>query len=146
MADFSHLKALEVTAGRTAEYKIHQITVNERTPALTVGPATEANKPYFNVLLRRAGRSARTIRAGTISASLVSENREEDLELYSKFVIKGWTDMVDCSTGKDVKFSADECRQFLQELPDWLFDDLRNFCGNPANFTEQMNVEIVAGN
>jgi len=146
MADFSHLKDLEVTNETTSRYKLHQITVNGLTPTLIVAPATEANKPYYNRLLKRAGKSARAVRAGAISSAMIDDNREEDKELYPKYVIKGWEDMVDGKTGKETKFSVAECADFLAALPNWLFDDVRNYCGNPANFAELMDIEVVAGN
>lgn len=146
MADFSHLKGLDVSTDKTAEFHLHQITVNGKTPVLIVAPATEANKPYFNALLKRAGKSARQVRAGAISSGMIAENRDEDRDLYPKHVVKGWRDVIDGKTGEDVKFSAKECRAFLEALPDWLFDDCRNFCGNPANFTDVVDVEVHAKN
>lgn len=146
MADFSHLKVLEVSPDKTARYTLHQITVNGKTPTLIVAPATEANKPYFNALLKRAGKMAGALRAGNINAGMIEQNRGEDYDLYPRHVVKGWEDMVDGKTGKDVAFSKEECANFLSELPDWLFDDLRNWCGNPANFAELMDVEVNAGN
>ena len=146
MTDFSYLKALEVSPEKTARYVIHQITVNGLTPTLLVAPATEANKPYFNALLKRAGKSARAVRAGTISAGMIEENREDDKDLYPKHVIKGWEDMIDGKTGDITKFSVKDCAEFIKDLPDWLFDDLTKFCGNPASFTELMDVRVNAGN
>ncbi len=145
MADFSHLNVLEVTQDKTARYTLHQITVNGKTPTLIVAPATEANRPYFNALLKRAGKSAKAIRAGAINAGMVEDNRDEDKDLYPRFIIQGWEDMID-ATGKDTAFSKTECVDFLDQLPSWIFDDLRQFCGNPANYTELMDVEISAGN
>ena len=146
MADFSHLKTLDVSTDKTARFTIHQITVNGKTPTLIVAPATDANKPYFNALLKRAGKSVRQIRSGSINAGMIDENREEERALYPKHVVKGWEDMLDGTSGKDVPFSKSECAEFLGQLPDWIFDDMRTFCGNPANFTELMDVETKAKN
>ncbi len=145
MTDFSHLKGLEVSADNTAKYTIHQIMVNGKTPTLIVAPATEANKPYFNALLKSTGKNARTIRAGIMNTGMLDENRKEDRELYPSHIVKGWDDMLDAG-GKEIKFSMNEVVSFLSELPDWLFDDIRNFCGNPANFTELVNLEISSKN
>ena len=145
MADFSHLQELDVSAETTAEFTLHQITVNGKTPTLIVAPATEANKPYFNALLKRAGKTARQVKAGAVNAGMIEENREEDKELYPKHVIKGWKDVVD-ATGEDTKFSAKDCEAFVAALPNWLFDEVRNFCGNPASFAEVLDVEVSAKN
>lgn len=144
MADFSYLKTLDVVE-RTAEFTLHQIAINGVSPTLVLASATEANKPYFNALLKRAGKSARQVRAGAVSASLIEENREEDKALYPKHVIKGWTGVTDAN-GADVTFSSDDCIDFIAQLPNWLFDDIRNFAGNPANFTDLIDVEVNAKN
>ncbi len=145
MADFKYLEALDVPVDKTVEYTFHQITVNGRSPTLIVAPATEANKPYFNALLKRASKSARQVRAGAINAGLIEENREEDRELYPKYVARGWRDMID-GGGIELKFSVSDCADFLNALANWMFDDLRNFCGNPANYAESLDVEIKAKN
>jgi len=145
MADFGHLKQLEVSNENTAEYTIHQIAVNGKTPTLILAPATEANKGYFNNLLKRAGKSARQVKAGMINLGLVEENREEDKELYPEYVIRGWKDVLDVD-GSDVKFSKKEAQQFINLLPNWIFDDIRNFAGNPGSFAEILDIEISAKN
>ncbi len=145
MADFSHLKAFDVKQDATVDYTIHAITVNGVSPTLMVSPATEANKPYFNALLKRAGKTARVARAGKVNLGMIEENRDEDRALYPLHIIKGWKDVLD-SDGSEAKFTAEDAAKFLAAIPDWCFDDLRNFCGNPANFTETVDVEVSAKN
>lgn len=143
MADFSHLSALEVARDKTARLTLHQITVNGVSPTLILRPAAEVNKPYYNALLKRAGR---TIRSGVISVGVIEENREEDRELFPEYVMTGWDNMVDGETGKDVKFSRDEAVDFLKALPDWLFDEVRNFASNTANYADVVDLRIKAKN
>ncbi len=150
MADFSHLEQMEVSTERTARYPLHEITVEGITPTLILKPATEANLPYFNALLKRSRRTGQALRANAINAGMISENRDEDRELYPKYVVVGWEDMID-SKGRRVKFSAGSCKDFLAALPDWLFDNVRNFSGNPVNFVDydmdvQFDVEGAAKN
>lgn len=145
MSNFSHLGSLEVSADKTAEYTLHQITVNGVSPTLIVAPATEVNKPYFNALLKRAGKNARQVRAGAVNTGLIEENRDEDRELYPKYVIKGWRNVLDVE-GATVKFSQKEVQSFLDALPAWMFDDLRSFCGSPVNFTELVDIDTSAKN
>ncbi len=145
MTNFSHLGALEVSPDTTSEYTLHQITVNGASPVLTVAPATEANKPYFNALLKRASKTARQIQAGAVNTGLIEENRLEDRELYPKHIIKGWHDVFDAD-GTKVNFNRGNLKEFLDALPDWLFDDLRSYCGSPANFSELVDIETSAKN
>jgi len=140
--DFSHLKSLEVR-NKTAEYSLFQISGE---PTLILKPATEANKGYFNSVLRRSRRNLRAVKSGAISQKMIKENRDEDKELYPKHIITGWVDIKD-SSGEDVLFSPDNCADFLEVLPDWIFDDIRNFAGSSENFSEEIiDVENKLGN
>lgn len=141
--DFSHLKNLDVK-DKTARFPIHQIA---GAPVLIVKPATEANKPYFNAVLKKSRRNVRALKAGAISQVMIAENREQDRCLFPKFVVVGWEGVAD-SKGKDAEFSPDNCEAFLRALPDWIFDEVRNFAGDSVNFTDDdmPDVETRAGN
>lgn len=141
MTNFSHLKELEVK-DKTADYTIYQI-IGE--PTLIVKPATEANKAYFNSVLRQSRRNISALK-GQINAKTIKRNRDEDKKLYPKSIITGWKDVRD-NEGKSVKFSIENAGDFIEALPDWVFDDLRGFCGDPSNFFgEQIDVEEKLGN
>lgn len=142
MADFSHLSQFDVRLDKTSRYVLYQISGE---PVLIVAPATEANKPYFNAVLKRARRSSRAIQAGAVNLGMISENRTEDRQLYPEHIVVGWDGVVD-KDKNPVDFSLDNCRAFLRALPDWIFDDLRQYCGNPNNFVDQIDVEDVAKN
>lgn len=144
-SDFSHLSALNVDSGKTVEYPIPEIQVNGKSPTLILASATEANKPYFNELLKRAAKTAKAIKRGSLNADMLAENREEDKELYPKHVIKGWRDMLDAA-GQDSPFHRENCELFIQALPDWLFDDIRTFCTEPSNLVEMGNIEVASKN
>lgn len=140
--DFSHLKNLDVK-DKTARYTIHQIA---GAPVLIMNPATEANKPYFNAVLKKSRRNVRALKAGAISQVMIAENREQDRELFPRCVVTGWEGVTDAK-GKTVEFSRENCEAFLRALPDWIFDEVRNFAGDSINFTEDMpDVEVKAGN
>lgn len=130
---FGDLKQYAIGKDTLARYTLHQIEVNGKSPTLIVGPATEANPSYFNALLKRSARSARQIAAGKVNAGMIAENREEDRNLYPLHILRGWEDMVDAK-GKDIEFTREDAVEFIGELPDWVFDDIRNFCGRPDNF------------
>lgn len=142
MTDFSYLKNLDVK-NKTAHYPIHQIA---GTPVLIMKPATEANKPYFNAVLKKSRRNVRALKAGAINQVMIAENREQDRELFPRFVVTGWEDLVDAK-GEAVEFNRENCEAFLRALPDWIFDEVRNFAGDSINFTEDMpDIEVKAKN
>ncbi|UFK26769.1 hypothetical protein [Roseobacter phage RDJL6] len=144
MSQFAHLKKMEVQGGKTAEFKMHAL---EGTPVLTVKPAMESNKAYFNASLKASRSNMRSIRNGNVTAGLLDETRETDRELYGKHIIVGWNNVLD-SSGKSVPFDRSVASDFLEALPNWLFDELREFCGTPSNFIEdhQVDTEAVAKN
>lgn len=142
MPNFGKLNELTVTANTTAECKLFHITVNGKSPILVVAPATEVNKPYFNEQLRRVSSSVKQVKAGAINASMLEEGRDDDRELYPKFVIKGWRDMLDHETGEEIKFSRKVCEEFLQALPDHVFDYIREFAANTSSFTGMVDVDV----
>ena len=130
MSKFEHLGKLDVKDKNVVDYVIFQI---ESEPVLKLKPATEANKPYFNAVLRGSRKNMRAIRSGSINAIMLEENRAQDRELFPKHVVAGWEKVTD-SDGKPVPFSEENCQDFLRALPDWIFDEIRDFAGNAANF------------
>lgn len=136
MSKFGSMRKQHVKADDTAEYPLYQIELNGKSPTLLVRPATEVNKPYFNALLKRSARAARMARAGKIDAATLARNRDEDRQLYPELVVYGWKDVIG-DDGKAVAFTRDDCAEFLGALDDWVFDDVRNFCGDPVSFRKE---------
>jgi hypothetical protein len=141
MAEFKKNPKLE-----TASCMLYSIEGFEgRSPVLIGRPATERNKPYFNEQCRRSEHLIR--RKARLSAELVADNRNRDRELYPKFVLTGWKDVIDAD-GKLVVYSQAECEAFLRNgLDDDIFDDeVRAFFSNEANFRQQIDGGAAAGN
>jgi hypothetical protein len=130
MTDFANLKAMEVRAERTAAFTLYQI---EGEPVLHMAPATEANEPYFNELLKRSKRNQRRINAGNFTSGMIQENRDNDRELYPRFVVRGWNRVVDAK-GEVAEATEENVKAFLVALPDWLFDEARAFATDPHNY------------
>jgi hypothetical protein len=137
MADFGHIKS---TKQHQAEYCFWNI-VGE--PTLIVRQAGEANKPYFNEILRQAEQMQR--RKVKISADLIKANRQRDRELFPLHVVVGWKDVKDAN-GEVVPFSKDDCVAFLNALDDEEFDGLREFCKDGSNFRTLADGNTAAGN
>lgn len=133
---FKQLETLKLRADMTAELTLHDIENPDGTsPTLILSPATEVNKGYFNGLLRRSRKNMRNIQAQNFDTSMIQDNRGNDRVLYAKHIIKGWKHVKD-DKGKNVTFSEEQCMGFLQELPDWLFDNVRNFATIVRNFID----------
>jgi hypothetical protein len=130
MADFSHLKALEQKGDTERPFKFDQIA---GAPTIWFLPGTDVNKAFMNESLRRAnsrsGRRQRKVTADTVKAA-----RDEDREVLAKTCARRW-DVCD-ATGEPVEFSYENCLEFFQALPDWLFDEVRAFVTDPGNFVD----------
>ncbi len=138
MTDFSNLQALHITDDATVEFVFFGI---HGEPTLSVRPATQENKPFFNAVLaknKQASRKAKGRRAAALTATTLVEARTADIELFVSYIVTGWTNVVDAK-GKAVKFSKEVCRQFLEAIPGDMFDELRMFCLDIANFRLEMD-------
>lgn len=146
--DFSNLKSLGIDNSKSKEFKFYSI---EGEPTLYVKSTTDANKLYLNALLK-GRKTLRLMRGRKINASVLDANREQDRELYPQFVVTGWDEKtIADSEGNDVPFSRENCELFLQALPNDIFDELRNFCGDPDEHRDgedldSEDVEELSGN
>lgn len=145
MVDFSHLEALDVSMEQTAEYSVHEITLEGLVPVLTLKPATDANKPYYNAKLKRATKNQRIVSGGQVTVSLLDESREEDRELYVKYIVAGWRNVRDAS-GKEVPFNKKNCADFIGALSNWIFDGVTQFASTSSNFAGELNIEKTGKN
>lgn len=138
MPDFSNLKKLDVDGSTAREYKFDQI---EGAPSIWSLPASEENKPYMNEALRRVGKGSRGgRRAKRTTVDTVKASRDEDKELFAKYCAKRWN--VKDASGLEVQFTPENCREFLEALPDWIFDDYRQWLNEATNFLDESLGEI----
>ena len=146
MADFSQLAKLDVVATKQVEFVLDVVP---GSPKLFCANATDANKRFLDLKLKLATKSnakKRQLAAGKITSSFMSDDRDEDRVAFAQTVIVGW-DGVKNAKGEPVAFTQEECLAFLNALPDWLFDEIRNFCKNPVNFVDLPDdLAGVAGN
>lgn len=142
MVDFSHLDRLKVSDNKQQEYVIYEVM---GTPKLFLMQATEANKPYFNALMKEGQKSFRRMKHAGVTAAAMKDSRNRDRKLFSLYVIKGWSGVKDVD-GKEVPFSADACKELLCALPDDVFDNVRDFAGEVSNFRGDFDIEETAKN
>jgi hypothetical protein len=133
---FDHLK--EFAPDGTAWLPMPELG---RKARLQLRPATEANRPYYNAMLKMAGKRVRTLIRGRVSPEDLAQNRDEDRRLYPKYVLVGWEHVEtreDRERGWDekefVEFSAKGAAELCEKLPDHLFDRIRNFAATPEEF------------
>lgn len=128
---FGHYSSREVDVDDTRPMTLFNL---DGEPELLVRYAGEANKPYFNELLRRNQKLARTLRGRALDTSIMEKTRDSDRVLYAKFIVTGWNRVVNRG-GHPVEFTEDNCLAFLKALPPEEFDEVRAFCTNQYNFT-----------
>ena len=138
MANFTHLKALQVTADNVVDFELPELGPDA---VLKLRSSNEGNSGYMNGLLRLTGQSKGARRKKVkVDAKSMEDMREYDKELYPEHVIVGWGGVQDAD-GKPVKFSAEEAAMLLEQLPDYLFDELRAFANDPVNFVAVIDSE-----
>jgi len=129
---FKNLKgAGHVTAKSKYTYIFYEL---EGEPWIEVHPAAECNKRYFNAVLRKQKATRRKLAAGKIDTAMLKQNREEDRELFPKFVCTGkWGGWAD-ENGNEIPFSVEAATDLFRQLPDHVFDDFRQDCNILSNF------------
>ena len=139
---FENLKKLELNSEMTAELTLYQV---EGEPVLILAVANEANKPYFNELLR-VSRKNRGRSTNVLSSATVKENRNNDRELYPRFILRGWRNVKD-TKGNPVEANLENFTEFCAVVPDWVFDEIRTFAMDIQNFLPtSVDAEEVSGN
>lgn len=128
---FGHLKELQVVPDAITKFPFPLI---EGCPSLQVRHAGDSNSEFFNAVLKRNKHDERMLVEGeTVDADHITRVRLADIELFIDMIVVGWGSVFD-SKGKAVKFTKDNCRDFLTQLPVDMFNNLRAFCLNVNNF------------
>lgn len=142
MVDFSNLKAYEPT-----DMVAYRLTQLQGSCSLNLRPATEANPKYFAAFMKRNAQYAKSNRRVTVTQALINDTRDSDKDLFATHVIVGWSGITDIN-GETVPFTPQNVRQFLDAIPDWIFDDIRAFASDPSNFVslEDGDESAIAGN
>jgi hypothetical protein len=129
------LERFDVKVEDTHEYALPLLDA-----VLFVKPATEANKPYFNKVLKKSKKRLNELRRKGVSAEYLEENRDEDRILFPQYIIVGWKGMKD-KEGNPVEFSVENCEDLLKQMPNWMFDEIREYVNDVSNFIDVMDIE-----
>lgn len=135
---FEYLSGLDV-AGKTTEVALPEIAPQAR---LTVKPADETNKPYYNALLKLgAERMRNQMRRGDdLDPAVLKENRKVDADLFPKYVIIGWSGVLD-KEGNKVEFTEAYCVDLIKAIPGWVFDKIRAAANTQERFVDWTQLE-----
>lgn len=158
MGKFSKLRKLNVDGGRPVRFVIHEL---EGNPVLRVLPATQANPAYMAYQVEEAAKRAnRLIKAEKDKRTKdptevevkpedvlkgMENNRREVREVWAGVVVVGWERVLG-DDGKPVEFTIEDCRDFLESLPDDIVDRLYPWCGDAGNFRPDVDPTALAKN
>jgi hypothetical protein len=118
----------------------------QEIPYMMVRPSGEVNKPYFNRILKLNRKAAREIQSGNVTVETLQELREIDRSIFfDTKVITGWGDVYD-SVGIRTDFSKENWEDWLSQIPNWVFDIIRNFSTDNLNFIESCDVKGITKN
>ena len=141
MSKFGYIDKERVSGKQTGEF-VFTRSYGGSFPVLTVRPvAPTLNPEYTNAFIRARGgvRRVQAMQQRQMAATDFSkagdDSRAADRDLYPRHVVVGWDGVVDID-GKPVAFTTDDCRDFLAHIDDYVFDELRAFCMDAANFVE----------
>ena len=132
--EFANLQGATITAQSTAVFTFYDLPGE---PWLRVKPGGDINRPYFAEVLASSSKQRRRLMKGKVDAEMLDQNRQLDRKLYPKHIdggdMGGWDQML---KGKrvPVNYSPAAFTSICEKLPADLFDELRGFCNEPANF------------
>lgn len=142
MADYSHLKKLDVTESSEAEYTFEDI---EGEPSIWFRPMTDANSKYLNERVRMAVERAEHTqretkaqrRARVLSSDQIEQDRDLDRVMMARTCALRWGTPPKDKDGNENAFSEEECLDFLRALPSYMIDPCRGFVANVYNFIDR---------
>lgn len=142
MADFSHLRKLDVTTESLAEYVFEDIPGD---PSIWFRPMTDANTDYMNERVRLAVERAEKEQKETktqrkkrvLSTEQIDEDRDLDRLLMARTCAVRWGNAPRDVNGDQPEFNEENCLAFLRALPNYMFDPCRGFVGNVYNFVDR---------
>lgn len=103
--------------------------VNERI-SFRLARAGGSNMKYAKTLEAKSRPYRRQIQEDRFDAEIANTML---IQTFAETVVLGWTGITDANTGKEVKFSVENCVALLTQLPD-LFQELREVAGKSSMF------------
>ena len=139
MNSFLHLRNGLDVSDKTAKLPMTEISPEA---VLEIKPADQSNPPYQNALMLLVADRQKKLRGKEKDFTVddLDAIRELDRDLFPKYVIVGWTGVVDVKTGKEVKFSVTKCQELINAISTpgvaWVFDKIRTLAKSPEAFVD----------
>ncbi len=132
--DFGHIMAdAKVKTDKARPYEFIDL---KGAPKFFCLPATNENSAYRDSRVTRINRRRKDLKRGlNITVQLLDKSEAEDKELFARHCVTGW-EGVKGKDNKPVPFSFEACKKFLDQLPDYVFEDFREWIQNPSNFLD----------
>lgn len=135
MAQFGNYEALKVTGAEVEHYTFYGL---EGKPTLKVRPATRHNTDFKNAHDKADAQFTKLARQNSPTAD--RESVRIIAKIMAEHVVVDWpTPPVDVK-GNPVKFTQENCFEFLCAIPDFMLtgnaNSILNFCTNPRNFSQ----------
>ncbi|WP_299085059.1 hypothetical protein [uncultured Paraglaciecola sp.] len=143
MSKFNYLEKAKVKPDLVKPYELVDLEINGKCPVLFVTTSSDANRALFRKRLADAQDKPTRKKSKKVTEVDIEKVRTDDIELYAKFVVTDWKDVIDDS-GKLVPFSEEACRDYLLSLPSYIIDPMRDYCSDPLNWTDSIDAESVA--
>ncbi len=105
---------------------------------ITIHRAGGANTKYSRVASQKLKPHSRKIQNGTADTDAI---RKVMAEIYAEAVVIGWKGVKD-ESGKDMKFTKENCVKLLTDLPD-LFNDIQDQADKISLFRKEETEEIA---
>lgn len=135
MVDFSNYSALREDGTVAKAYPFDAL---KGAPGVMSRPATTANQRYNSARLKALGkRTAGGRKKLRVTSQTIEAARREDAEMLAKYCAVSWTNPPLDASGQPVPFSAEACQEFFLAIPDWMFDEYRNWVADPLNFVDE---------
>jgi len=140
MAKFGKIAAKKVKSGAKADFEFFGIE-NMEGAMVTGRPAVRRlNLPYANAVLAKSERLNRQARASKDKASILIAQTDATREPFARYVLTGWKNIKD-ENGKPVPFSTDDAIEFVNALPDFMYEELLVFFSTESNFVDEVSEE-----
>lgn len=147
VADFSHLKKLEVTEHSEREFIFDGIIVgyNEdrspQFPSVWFTPMVRSNKTFLSDSVRMSSEKAEKATKPNpdkvqMLIDRLEQERQNDFEAMARCSLRWGTYAPLDANGKQVEYSKEDCLAFLQNMPEKDSEACRVWIQNPYNFVD----------